>query len=113
MRPFPGPGGKQQISTAGGEYPTWSRRAKELFYKGADQKIWVVSYSTDEGSFRVNKPRLWSEGRVADRGIRNRTFDMHPDGRFAVLAPQPHSESNVDMAAFVLNFFEELRQIAP
>src|SRR5262249_27986342 len=25
VRPFPGPGGKWQISTGGGSYPTWSR----------------------------------------------------------------------------------------
>jgi Tol biopolymer transport system component len=36
VQAFPGPGGKWQISTAGGTMPTWSRDAKELFYLGSD-----------------------------------------------------------------------------
>ena len=30
VRPFPGPGGKWQVSTDGGEYPTWSRNGKAV-----------------------------------------------------------------------------------
>ena len=32
VRPFPGPGGKTQISTGGGSLPQWSRTGKELYY---------------------------------------------------------------------------------
>jgi serine/threonine-protein kinase len=114
VRPFPGPGGKQQISIAGG-YPTWSQANKEIFYKGPDQKIWVVTYKSDGNSFSAEKPRLWSPESVADRGIRNRTFDLHPDGRrLAILTnPQLHSGTNLDKAIFVLNFFDEVRRLAP
>ena len=31
--PFPGPGGKWRISTAGGEFPVWSRNGRELFFQ--------------------------------------------------------------------------------
>src|SRR4029453_8678885 len=37
VRPFPGPGGKWQISTNGGVYPTWSRTRHELLYRNGQQ----------------------------------------------------------------------------
>ena len=115
VRSFPGSGGKWQVSTAGGEYATWSRTGKELFYRTADQKIMAATYTVDGDSFRVEKPRLWSEGTFTDRGAQDRNFDLHPDGkRFAVLkAPEAQAEDKTDKLVFILNFFDELRRIAP
>ena len=42
VRPFPGPGGQWQVSTAGGGSPRWRRDGKELFYLSADNKIMAV-----------------------------------------------------------------------
>jgi Tol biopolymer transport system component len=39
VRPFPGPGGKWQISTGGGIEPRWRRDGKELFYIAPDGKL--------------------------------------------------------------------------
>ena len=115
VRPFPGPGGKWQISTAGGEYPTWSRNGKELFFRTADQKIMVATYTGPGDSFRADKPRLWSEGQLTDRYAFTRNFDLHPDGqRFAVLkAPEGQAEAKLDKVVLIQNFFDELRRIAP
>ncbi len=116
VRPFPGPGGKWQISTAGGEFPLWSRNGKELFFRTADQRIWVATYAAVGNSFRAEKPRLWSEATLAERrSPRTRNFDLHPDGqRFAVLqTAQSPAASKVDKVVFVLNFFEQLRRMAP
>ncbi len=33
VQPYPGPGGKRQISTEGGTEPVWSRNGRELFYR--------------------------------------------------------------------------------
>ena len=68
VRPFPGPGGKWQISTGGGVYPKWSRNGKELFYRTPDSKIMVVTYTASGDSFRADKPQLWSPGQFTDRG---------------------------------------------
>jgi Tol biopolymer transport system component len=43
VRPFPGPGGKWQVSTGAGTYPKWSRNGKDLFYRTVDSKIMVVT----------------------------------------------------------------------
>ncbi|MGD1095748.1 MAG: hypothetical protein ABSB35_27610 [Bryobacteraceae bacterium] len=37
--PFPGPGGKRQISAGGGSFPRWRQDGKEIFYIGADQRL--------------------------------------------------------------------------
>ena len=114
VRPFPGPGGKWQISIDGGGFPIWSRDGKELFYRTPDSKIMVVSYTTSGESLQADKPRLWSPGQFTTRGsILN--YALHPDGkRFAVL--RAHNETEVapiNKASFIFNFFDELRHKAP
>jgi dipeptidyl aminopeptidase/acylaminoacyl peptidase len=42
VQPFPGPAGKQLVSTAGGSQPRWRRNGKELFYVAADTKLMAV-----------------------------------------------------------------------
>src|SRR5439155_10740439 len=113
VRPFPGPGGKWQISTAGGGYPTWSRTRHELFYKNADHRIMVAPYTVEGNSFKADKPRVWSERKMQPRP-RLRFFDLHPDGeRFAVSAAETPAEDRRDKIVFIFNFFDELRRIAP
>jgi Tol biopolymer transport system component len=68
VRPFPGPGGKWQISTLGGLSPKWSQNGKELFYRTLDNKIMVVTYTVSGDSFRADEPQLWSPGQFTDRG---------------------------------------------
>jgi serine/threonine-protein kinase len=112
VRPFPGPGGKWQVSTGGGESPVWSRNGKELFYWAAE-RIWVASYAAQGDSFRAEKPRAWSPGRIPWRAGSAR-FDAHPDGkRFAVVAAAEETEVRRDKVVFITNFFDELRRIAP
>ena len=45
VRPFPGPGGKTQISNAGGTVPVWSRNGRELFFQNLDNRILVAEYT--------------------------------------------------------------------
>ena len=114
VRPFPGPGGKWQISIAGGDYPTWSRAKRELFYGAPNGQIMIASYAVEGDSFRAEKPRLWSDGRFVARGL-NRMFDLHPDGtRFALAASaQAAGGAKQDKVVFFFNFFDELRRVAP
>jgi hypothetical protein len=39
VAPFPGPGGKLQISTSGGDQPVWRRDGKEIFYIAPDNRL--------------------------------------------------------------------------
>jgi Tol biopolymer transport system component len=115
VRPFPGPGGKWQISIEGGVTPEWSRNGKELFYRTPDNKIMVVTYTTSGDSFHADKPQLWSPGQFTNRG-NNYNFDLHPDGkRFAVLkAPgTEQAAAAVNKVSIIFNFFDELRRKVP
>jgi len=117
VRPFPGPGGKWQVSTEGGRFPVWSRARPELFYRSENQRIMVimvVPYTVDGDSFRPDRPRLWSESRFAARPD-VRTFDLHPDGqRFAAVSgPQRQVDLEQNKVVFIVNFFDYLRRIAP
>ena len=120
VRPFPGPGGKWQVSTDGGTLATWSRARKELFFVSPDQRIVVASYAVEGDSFRADKPRVWSDARLELRprgptGYGGRSFDLHPDGeRFAVaLAPKSQTDVKQDKVVFIFNVFDELQRLAP
>jgi hypothetical protein len=114
VRPFPGPGGKWQISTGGGTHPVWSRTKHELFYGAANGQTMLALFTVEGDSFRDEKPRLWSDGRFVVRGP-NRMFDLHPDGERFALFPEAQVERGVkqDRVTFIVNFVDELRRIAP
>ena len=61
--PFPGPGGKWQISTAGGIQPFWPP-GKELFYFTVDFRLSAVEYASQGPNFIVGKSRLLFGGRA-------------------------------------------------
>ena len=108
VRPFPGPGGRVQVSTAGGSMPRWSRRRKELFYASSAQEIMMATYMVQGDAFRVDKPSLWAKGPFV-------SFDLHPDGeRVAIVrAQESQSPARPGKVVFVFNFFEEIRRLAP
>jgi len=114
VRPFPGPGGKWQVSAGGGVYALWSNNGRELFYETADGRIMVVNYTVAHDSFIPGKPRLWSERRISFPGVSN--LDLAPDGkRFAVFT-QPQTaggEKGPVRVTMLLNYFDELRRKLP
>jgi len=114
VRPFPGPGGKWQVSSGGGFFPRWSRGTKQLFYRTPDQKIMAASYSTSGDSFRSGTAQPWSTVQITDRGPAA-NFDVHPDGkRMLVLkAPKDREAVSDNKLSFFFNFFDELRGKAP
>jgi serine/threonine-protein kinase len=117
VRPFPGPGGKWQVSTGPSDDPLWSRTTREILYASTpDQRMMVAPYTVEGDSFRVEKPRLLSEARfIARPRPPSRDLDIHPDGqRFAIAAPRPDQTTlKLDKVVFVFNFLDELRRLAP
>ncbi|HEX6217255.1 MAG TPA: LpqB family beta-propeller domain-containing protein, partial [Vicinamibacterales bacterium] len=111
VRPFPGPGGKWQVSTDGGTLPSWSRAQPELVY-GIDGRLMVVRYAERDGSFMASAPAVWSTGRFEWRGP-NRMFDLHPDGaRVALAIPASATrEPTPDRIVLIFNFFDQLRRL--
>jgi len=115
VRLFPGPGGKLQISTGGGEYSVWSRKGRQLFFLTADWHIMVADYAVAGDSFAAAKPRVWSQTSLAFLSG-NYPYDLAPDGKhFAVVVNPAESQEQkpIDSVIVLLNFFDELRRRVP
>jgi hypothetical protein len=90
VRPFPGPGGRWQVSTGGGSFPLWARDGRELLFQALDERVMAVGYTAKGDSFAAGKPRVWSGKQLANIGL-NPNYDPAPDGkRIAALARRFH-----------------------
>jgi Tol biopolymer transport system component len=59
-QPYPGPGGKWQISTDGGTEPVWNPVGRELFYRSGNRMMAVPV--TLQPGFSAGKPVAMFEG---------------------------------------------------
>jgi dipeptidyl aminopeptidase/acylaminoacyl peptidase len=111
VRPYPGPGGKSQISTGGGSEPVWNPKGGELFYR-AENKMMVVDVTT-QPTFSAGKPKMLFEGPYVPTPRSFPDYDVSPDGqRFLMLKPSQQAQSPAQINV-VLNWFEELKQKVP
>jgi serine/threonine-protein kinase len=113
VRSFPGPGGRWQISKAGGQEPIWSNDGKQLFYRQGYQ-VWVADVRTERGLL-ADKPRLLFEKQgFGVGGNPTRNWDLWPDGHGFLMVkteetkPQPATE-----IILVQNWIEELKRLIP
>ena len=86
VQPFPAGGGKYQISSGGGEQPSWRSDGKELFYVGEGQKLIAVGVDARSSTFRANTPReLFRMHSPVSRTYTRNEYAGTPDGqRFLV-----------------------------
>jgi eukaryotic-like serine/threonine-protein kinase len=112
VQPYPGPGGKWQISTEGGTEPVWNRNGRELFYRNGDKMIAVDIVTQPD--FTAGKPRVLFEGKHELSPGTFAYYDVSPDGqRFLMLKPSEAGETAPTQINVVLNWFEELKRLAP
>ena len=83
-QPFPGPGGKSQISTAGGSQVRWSRGTKEIFYITPEGHLMAVPirFPSNSQIVEADAPTLLfptDMGAVA--GGSSHQYDVAPDGQ--------------------------------
>ncbi len=98
VQPYPGPGGKWQISTEGGTEPTWNPNGSELFYRSGN-KMMAVEITT--------RPSFTSPATTPN-------YDVSLDGqRFLMLKPNQQEASAPTQINVVLNWFEELKRRVP
>jgi Tol biopolymer transport system component len=107
-QPYPGPGGKQQISTEGGTEPVW-RNDRELFYRNGN-KMMAVDIAT-QPSFSAGKHRVLFEGQYLPGVGDTPNYDFDTKGqRFLMLKPVDDSPAAPTQINVVLNWTEELKQ---
>jgi serine/threonine protein kinase/Tol biopolymer transport system component len=83
--PFPGPGGKWQISTGGGTQPRWSPDGRELFFLEGGTKLMAVAVDGRGAALNVGVVRMLFEARFRTEnylgyGVGS-VYDVSPDGR--------------------------------
>jgi serine/threonine-protein kinase len=114
VRPFPGPGGKWQISNGTADDLNWSRTKNELiFASSTDFRIMKVAYTAEGDTFRAEKPEPWGPGTFAVRPrTPSRDLDLHPDGARLAIAPgQISTNTKADKVILIFNFFDELNRL--
>jgi eukaryotic-like serine/threonine-protein kinase len=112
VQPYPGPGGKWQISTDGGTEPVWNRNGQELFYRNGN-KMMAVEITT-QPSFALGKPRMLFEGPYVLATVPVSNYDVSPDGRrFLMVKPTEQTQAVPTQINVVLNWFEELKRRVP
>jgi WD40-like Beta Propeller Repeat len=95
VRPFPGPGGKWQISDGGALYPRWPASGRTLFYESpAADRIMAADYISTGDSFSASKPRVWASLQMMDAsGTVN--LDVAPDGKRFAVFPGAHEQMSI------------------
>jgi Tol biopolymer transport system component len=109
VRPYPGPGGKYQISTAGGTEPIWNPKGGEMFYR-QDNKMMAVEVTT-QPKFSAGEPRMLFEGQYVPTPGTFPDYDVSADGqRFLMLKPAGQAQASTQINV-VLNWTEELKRL--
>jgi Tol biopolymer transport system component len=99
-QPFPGPGGRIQISTDGGTHPNWASTGREIFYLstvGSSEAVGattlrLMSVAIEPGAeLRARRPQAVFERRVLVFG---HPYDSSPDAqRFVTITPGDEGEA--------------------
>jgi eukaryotic-like serine/threonine-protein kinase len=109
VAPFPGPAGKWQISTAGGQAPRWRRDGTEIFYVAPDNRMMVAAANGKGGTFEVSavKP-LFETHAITGRGY---SYDVSADGqKFLINSAAHQNGSGPAPITVVLNWTAALKK---
>jgi Tol biopolymer transport system component len=102
IRPFPGPGGKRQVSISGGSFPRWRRDGKELYYLTTENMIMVCDIALKDAMVDVSNVRSLFE-------LPSFVYDVSADGkRFLVAAP--YETQNQAPLTLIVNWDAELKK---
>ena len=88
VRPFPGPGGKSTVSTAGGIHPRWSADGKELFYLAPDGTLTLAAIAVRGSTLEASIPVALFPTRIVGGGGNlagfRQQYQVALDGRFLI-----------------------------
>jgi hypothetical protein len=104
VQPFPGPGGKYQVSVNEGRFPRWTNGGRELIYVERPSRWMAVSVSIVGDTFRSEKPELLFEGNFGGSGSWPQ-YDVSADGERFIVFPRPDQEAGDALVTLVFDFF--------
>jgi eukaryotic-like serine/threonine-protein kinase len=100
VAPFPGPGGKRQVSLAGGVFPRWRGDGKELYYLAANNHLMVTEVNGTGSAFEVGAARPLFEARQTGPGY---FYAVTPDDQ-RFLVNKVIEEKGTSQMILVLNW---------
>jgi serine/threonine-protein kinase len=106
VQPYPGPGGRWLISTAGGTDPLWSGDGRELLYRSGDD-IMSVAMKTAPAVSAGTPVRVFEARYQESPTARN--FDIAADGRRLVMVRGDQSGAPLQFNA-VFNWLTEIQR---
>jgi Tol biopolymer transport system component len=119
VQPYGRPGARQQISTAGGQSPVWTRNGQELVYVVPAPQAGVGAISmmaapvTTRPSFGIGAPKRLFDGQYAVNSPA-RPYDVTTDGqRFLMVQEKERPPVKLTEIILVQNWLEELKRRVP
>jgi Tol biopolymer transport system component len=110
VQPFPGPGGKWQISVGGGTEPVWAHSGEEIFYRNAAAMM-SVRVAHDK-SFSAESPRVLFTGPFVPTRRGDAAYDVSTDDKRFLMVRRDEASAATHLNV-VLNFSEELKRRLP
>jgi eukaryotic-like serine/threonine-protein kinase len=109
VAPFPGPGGKWQVSSSGGRMPRWRRDGRELYFFAEDDTLMAAEVEASQQKFEVKNVRpLFHVNLAPESRERSGSFDVTADGsRFIINTSSDEAQSPITL---VLNWTAEFKK---
>jgi eukaryotic-like serine/threonine-protein kinase len=89
---FPAPGGKWQLSTAGGYFPRWRHDGSEIYYLAPDNKLVAASVNAKGAGFEVGAVKALFATHIAILG--SYQYDVSPDGQRFLINTSPEQATS-------------------
>ena len=105
VQPYPGPGDRHRVSSAGGRAPAWSSNGRELFYCEGQKKLMSVPIGATP-TFNAGPPSVLFEGPYVASGPVNqhtctsfgiRNYDVARDGTKFIMVRSENEPAQMDM----------------
>ncbi|HSE48689.1 MAG TPA: protein kinase [Terriglobales bacterium] len=93
IRPFPGNGGRLQVSPGGGTQSRWSPDGSELFYVNEDKRLMAVSVREKGGTLELSTPRPLFRTRMRASRFALFQYDVSPDGKRFLINSIPREDA--------------------
>jgi len=113
VTPFPGPGPRLRVSTAGGGSVRWSPDGREIYFVlRQENHLMAVSVAEAGGTLRLGAPRQIYAGWLGSHPARA-VYDVHPDGRrFLVIKRLPQDAGqDPSHAVIIFDWAKELGRV--
>jgi dipeptidyl aminopeptidase/acylaminoacyl peptidase len=113
VRPFPATSAVYQISkNDDGHHPWWSHDGRTLYYVPGPDGLSRVTVATSP-AFSFSNPGALPRGLLSESPVTSRSIDTNADDTRLIGAAQVNAAAGTPRIQVVLNWFDELRRLAP